>query len=149
MARETGVQSQVKSYQRLKKWCLMPPCLTLNIIRYGSRVNLSNPGKGVTPSPTPRYSSYQKGSLRVTFDYCSQLYFIYIYIYMCVCVCVCVSTYIYEYMCVCYLPKLVVWSNSTYGAGEKVLVRECCWVKLSEGSRFNLPYRWDNNKYFL
>ena len=25
-ARETWVQSQVKSYQRLKKWYLMPPC---------------------------------------------------------------------------------------------------------------------------
>ena len=24
---------QVESYQRLKKWCLMPPCLTLGIIR--------------------------------------------------------------------------------------------------------------------
>ena len=27
----TWVQSQVKSYQRLKKWYLMSPCLTLNI----------------------------------------------------------------------------------------------------------------------
>ena len=27
-ARKTGVQSQVESYQRLKKWNLMPPCLT-------------------------------------------------------------------------------------------------------------------------
>ena len=37
-ARETWVQSQVESYQRLKKWYLMPPCLTLSIIRCGSRV---------------------------------------------------------------------------------------------------------------
>ena len=29
--RETGVQSQVKSYQRLKKWYLMLPCLALSI----------------------------------------------------------------------------------------------------------------------
>ena len=29
----TGVQSQVKSYLRLKKWYLMLPCLTLGIIR--------------------------------------------------------------------------------------------------------------------
>ena len=28
-----GVQSQIKSYQRLKKWYLMPPCLTLSIIK--------------------------------------------------------------------------------------------------------------------
>ena len=31
MARETWVQSQVKSYQRLKKWYLMPACFTLSI----------------------------------------------------------------------------------------------------------------------
>ena len=31
VCRETGVQSQVESYQRLKKWYLMPPCLTLSL----------------------------------------------------------------------------------------------------------------------
>ena len=60
MARETWVQSQVESYQRLKKWYLMPPCLTLSIIRYGSRVKWSNPGKGVAPSPTPWSSKLSK-----------------------------------------------------------------------------------------
>ena len=59
MARETWVQSQVESYQRLKKWYL-PPCLTLSIVRYGSRVKWSNPGKGVAPSPTPWYSKLSK-----------------------------------------------------------------------------------------
>ena len=78
MARETWVQSQVESYQRLKKWYLIPPCLTLSIIKYGSRVKWSNPGKGVAPSPTPWCSSYRKGSLRVTLDYSCQLYFTYI-----------------------------------------------------------------------
>ena len=62
MARETSVQSQVESYQRLKKWYLLPPCLTLSIIRYGSRVKWSNPGKGVAHSPTPWCSSYRKGA---------------------------------------------------------------------------------------
>ena len=66
--RETRIQSQVESYQRLKKWYLMPPCLTLSIIRYGSRVKWSNLGKGVAPFPTPQYSSYRKGSLQATFD---------------------------------------------------------------------------------
>ena len=51
MARETGIQSQVESYQRLKKWYFIPPCLTLSNIRYISRVKWSNPGKGVAPSP--------------------------------------------------------------------------------------------------
>ena len=73
---ETWVQSQVESYQRLKKWDLMPPCLTLSIIRYGSRVKWVNPGKGVVPSLTPWCSSYRKGSLRVTLDYGRQLYFL-------------------------------------------------------------------------
>ena len=74
MIQETGVQSQVESYQRLKKWYLMLPCLTLSILRYRSRVKLSNPGKGVAPSPTPRCISYRKGNLRVTLDYGRQLY---------------------------------------------------------------------------
>ena len=34
MARESGIQSQVESYERLKIWYLIPPCLTLSIIRY-------------------------------------------------------------------------------------------------------------------
>ena len=74
MARETWVLSQVESYQRLKKWYLMPPCLTLSIIRYESRVKWSNPGKGVAPFPTPWCRSYRKGCLRVTLDYGRQLY---------------------------------------------------------------------------
>ena len=50
MVRETEVQSQVEYYQRLKKWYLIFPCLTLSIKRYVSRVKWSNPGKGVAPS---------------------------------------------------------------------------------------------------
>ena len=57
IAQETRVQSQVESYLRLKKWYLMPPCLTLSIIRCRSRVKWSHPGKGVTPSPTLQCSS--------------------------------------------------------------------------------------------
>ena len=72
---ETGVQSQVESYPRLKKWYLIPPCLTLSIIRYVSRVKWSNPGKGVVPSPIPRCSSYWKGSFWVAPEYSCQLYF--------------------------------------------------------------------------
>ena len=74
MARETGVQSQVDSYQRLKNGTC-PPCFTRSIIRYVSRVKWSNPGKGVAPFPTHWYSSYRKGSLRVTLDYSRHLYF--------------------------------------------------------------------------
>ena len=69
MVRETGVQSQVESYQRLLKWHLIPSCLTLSNIRYVSRVKWSNPGKGVAPSPTPRCCSYWKENLLVALDY--------------------------------------------------------------------------------
>ena len=65
MVQEIGVQSQVESYERLKKWYLMPPCLALRTIRWGSRVKWINPGNGVAPSPTPRCSSYWKGNLQV------------------------------------------------------------------------------------
>ena len=94
MVRETGVQSQVESYQRLKKWYLMMPCLALRIIRYGSRVKWSNPGKGVAPSPTHRCSSYWKGSLRVTLDYGHQRYFTYIYIHIYIYIYIYTVTYI-------------------------------------------------------
>ena len=79
MVRETWVQSQVMSYQRLKKWYLILPCLTLSNIRYESRVKWSNPGKGVAPSPTFWCCSYWKGSLLVALDYGRQLYFTYMY----------------------------------------------------------------------
>ena len=69
MIRETGVLSQVESYQRLKKWYLMPHCLKLTIIRHGSMVKWSNPGNGVAASSTPQCSSYWKGSLQVTLDH--------------------------------------------------------------------------------
>ncbi len=67
---------------KTQKWYLIPPCLAFSTIRWGSRVKWSNPGKGVAPSPAPRWSSYWKGSLRVTLDYSRQLYFTLLYIYI-------------------------------------------------------------------
>ena len=77
MGWETGVQSQVESYQKLKKWYSIPPCLTFNILTYVSRVKWSNPREGVAPSSTPWCSSYWKGSFRVALDYGRQLCFYY------------------------------------------------------------------------
>ena len=76
--RETWVQSQVPSYQRLLRLFLIPPCLTPINIRYVWRVKWSNLGKGVAPSPTPQCSSYWKGSLLVALDYGRELYYLYI-----------------------------------------------------------------------
>ena len=59
---------QVELYQRLKKWYLMLPCLTLCIIRHVSRVKWSNPGKGIAFSPTPQCSNYWKRSIWFTLD---------------------------------------------------------------------------------
>ena len=53
----------------LKKWYLMPPCLTLSIMRCGWRVKWSNSRNGVAPYPTPRCGSYWKGNLQVTLNY--------------------------------------------------------------------------------
>ena len=77
MVRETWVQSQDGSYQRLLKWYLTLLCLTFSNIRYISRVNWSNLGKGVATSPTLQCSSYWKGSLQVALDCSHQLYFTY------------------------------------------------------------------------
>ena len=100
MVRETGVQSQIESYQRLRKWFLIPPCLTLSIIRYVSRVKWSNPGKGVASSLHLGVVAIEKGafgspSTAVTnFTLLTNIYiYIYIYIYICVCVCVCVCAH--------------------------------------------------------
>ena len=60
---------------KTQKWYLMPPCLTLSIIRHGSWVKWSNPGNGIVPSPTPWCISYWKGSLQVTLNCSRQLYF--------------------------------------------------------------------------
>ena len=52
-----------------------------NIIRYVSRVKWSNPGKGVTPSSTPRCWRYWTGSLWVSLDCHRQLYLCTIFLY--------------------------------------------------------------------
>ena len=80
MTRETEVQSLVESYQILKKWYLIPPCLTFSIKRYVSRVMWNNPGKGAAPYPTPWCCSHCKRSCRATLDYRCQLIYIYMYL---------------------------------------------------------------------
>ena len=82
MTWETGIQSKVESHQKTPKWYLIPPCLTLSIIKYVWRVKWSNPGKVVTPSSACRCSRYWKGSLRITLEKGRELNGLYIYIYI-------------------------------------------------------------------
>ena len=76
MTLETRVRSQVESYQRLKKWYLMP---LLNTRHYKVWVKgkWSNPGKGVVP----RCSSYWKGSLWVALDYSQLTTYIFMFLW--------------------------------------------------------------------
>ena len=67
----------VRVIPKTQTWYLIPPCLILSIIGYVSRVKWSNPGKRLAPYPTPRCSSYWKGSRRVALNYSCQLYFTY------------------------------------------------------------------------
>ena len=62
-----------RAIPKTQKWYLMPPCLTLSIIRYVSRVKRSKPEKEIATSPTLRCSSYWKGNLRVALSYGRQL----------------------------------------------------------------------------
>ena len=81
MARETWVQSQVESYQRLKKWYLMPPCLTLSIIkvRIKGKVEQSRERSRAHPLYLG-VVSYRKGSLRVPLDYINYYHYYYFFI---------------------------------------------------------------------
>ena len=57
IARKARVQSYIAVCQRLQKWYLMLPWLTLNIIKHRSRVKWGSWGKGVVPFFLPCYSS--------------------------------------------------------------------------------------------
>ena len=73
MARETWVQSQVDSYQRLKKMVLDASLLNTQHYKVRIKGKVEQSREGVAPSPTHWCSSYRKGSLRVTLDYGRQL----------------------------------------------------------------------------
>ena len=89
MLQETGVQSQVESYQRLKKWYLILPCLTLSIIRYESRVKWSNPRNGVVHPLHLGVVAIEKGAFGlplttvVNFTYLERMIYSYKHRYVC------------------------------------------------------------------
>ena len=58
MVLETGIQSQVESYKRLKKMVLDASLLNTQHYKVQTNGKWSNPGKGVAPFSTPQRSSY-------------------------------------------------------------------------------------------
>ena len=62
MVWETGVQSQVESYQRLKKMVLDASLLNTGIIKYGSRVSGAIQGKELHPPPHLGVVAIEKGA---------------------------------------------------------------------------------------
>ena len=81
----------------LKKWYLMPPCLTLSIIWYGSRVSGAIQGKGYAPPLHLYVLAIEKGA----FGSPSTIY-IYIYIYIRTELIIYIYIYIYIYV----IPEL-------------------------------------------
>ena len=66
----TWVQSQVKSYHRLKKRYLISPWLTLKIIRYGSRIREAIQGKELNLPLHLSVVAIEKGSLYIYMKIC-------------------------------------------------------------------------------
>ena len=122
MARESRVQSQIESYQRLKNGT----CLARSIIKLGSRLKQSNLGKGVAPSLHLGVVVIEKGAFGSTSTKVTNFTYIYTHMscsesskpypeksvftdfllllpiyYSCVCTCIYIYIYIYIYMCVC------------------------------------------------
>ena len=62
MVRETGVQSQVKSYQRLKKMVLDATLLNPQHYKVQSKSKVEQSRELSSTIPLPRCSSYSKGA---------------------------------------------------------------------------------------
>ena len=77
MARETWVQFQVESYQRLKKMVLDASLLNTQHYKVRIKGKVEQSRERISALPTHWCSSYRKGSFRVTLDYGRQLYLLY------------------------------------------------------------------------
>ena len=56
MIQQTGIQSQIESYQRLKKWYMMPPCLTLSRPRL--HIGVEGIEKQIFRSPSTKVANF-------------------------------------------------------------------------------------------
>ena len=130
MVRETCIQYQVESYQRLLKQYLGPLCLTLSSIRYISRVKWSYPWKRTSalPNTLKREPSVALNNAQYV---CNTYIYIYIYIRVCVCVCVSVcvlGNLIYSiYALVDYLMSHNVLPNISQTNSLSVYILAVCW----------------------
>ena len=114
----------------------MPPCLTLSIIRYGSRAKWGNPEKGVAPSPTPWCSSFWKGSLWVNLYYSCQHY-LFIQVNQMFC-------YISSHFIIVYKTKVMevlidgaLWRVKFYWKCTST----CAWLLFNQAQAKHLPYQ--------
>ena len=80
MARETGVQTQVSSYRRIKKWYF--DSSLFNTQHYKARIKgkVEQYKERSCVLPYTLMQSLWKGNFRVTLDYGPQFYYIYMYI---------------------------------------------------------------------
>ena len=78
---ETWVQSQVESYQKLKKLYLMPPYLTLSIIRFRSRASGAIQGKELCLLLHLDIVAIEKGAFRLPLTMLGQCFYHYYYYY--------------------------------------------------------------------
>ena len=116
------------------KLFLMPPYLTFNIIRYGSMVKWSNPGKemhpllhlGVVANEKGDILSSQQQSQTLPSLSLSLYIYIYIYIYICISVKYFVKFEIFELIqisCVlCLMTYQTSWIISTQSNPDRILV---------------------------
>ena len=126
----------------------MPPWLTLNVIRYGSRINWSHLGKAIAPSSTPRCHSYEKGAFESPTTAVTHFTYIYIYIYIYIIIIMSCHQYGYPWPSLTTLP-----CHSSLLAGPKGYIpypHRAAVCRFARVTLLLLGYvRWSIGKYDL
>ena len=100
---------------KTQKWYLTPPCLTLSIIRYGSRLKSSNSGKESYLFLHLSVVAMEKGAFRSSSTKVANFTYIHIFMRIHKCICICIyaymslSLYIYIYVHIYLHDCKVVW----------------------------------------
>ena len=143
---ETGVQSKGESYERLKKWFLMPPCTQYFEVWIKSKRWYSVKWGGTLPYASVLKLLKRKLSGHSDYSRPTYLYFIYIYIYSEIFffkralhshfssyknICVCVYVTVCAFICM-YTYISIRWKNKTgqkfknYLSSSTILMKKCC-----------------------